>query len=291
MVEDKKKDKTIIAMENPVSAVFDLTDKISHDFPRINNGIQATFIFGLVTTIILSIIYVALIIKSIPPDDLVMILSSFSLFILFIVLAALLLNSYMKWTNLLRFFTRRYNAILAVRYSDPIVPISPGKTLIDRYLTHLWYSYPKFQWFLENNPNAVQIKSNPNNQNHYFDAYLRQKPELMWRLFRLGNQGYGFYIKTFNHIPSIEELKVLERNTQEISKQVSIPPSRSVALFQMESESGEINQKSYDYLINHSISVDIRGKKFKCPMQAVIEMKDNTYDFIPLIPTIPGELP
>lgn len=291
MVEDREKDKTIISMENPVRAIFDLTEKISRDFPRINNGIQATFIYGLITTIVLSIIYLILVINSVPLEDTVMILGSILLFILFIILAALLLNSYSKWSNLLKFFTQRYNAIQAVQYSDPIVPVSPGETLSDRYLTHLWYSYPRLQWLLSVNPNAIQIKSNPNNENYYFDAYIQRKPELSWRLLGLGSQGYGFYIKTYDHIPSVDELKILKMRTKEISQMVSIPPSRAVALFRMDSEFDEIDQKSYDYLIKQSVNVKIGRKTYKCPIQAVIEMKDNTYDFIPLIPTIPSDLP
>ncbi|UCF07721.1 MAG: hypothetical protein JSW28_08780 [Thermoplasmata archaeon] len=290
-VKDEDADRTVIAIENPIGAVFDLTEKMSKEFPEINKKFEATFLFGMIVSAILILAFAGLAI-------LCLYLGIFELAILALIpialssiMAILLIRSYRGWTHLKNFFARRYNAIQAVQYSNPVVPVPPGKTLADRFLTHLWYSYPRLQTLIKTDPQAIQVKSNQNDSINYFDAYIQQKPDSTWQYLGSGSPGYGFYIKSFDHMPSIEDIKILEQKVQEISLQSSIPPSRAVALFRISNYFGELDQDTYDYLINHSITVRMKKREYKCPIQAVIEMEDNNYDFIPLIPTVPNELP
>ena len=282
----KESDKTMKVVENPYAAVFDLADEVSQKTPPIMKlfgiavilGLSMAAFFGL-SFIILSFYETGYAYCYLP------------LGLVFLIIGVILVWPFMKWMELFKFFMYRFDAIKAVRYSDPIVPVPQGNTLTERYLSHLRYSSQRLQWFLRNNPHALQIKSGSPSQTSYFDAHIQKKPGLIWQWFGVGDPGYGFYIKSFNHIPSIDEIRVLEGQVKGISKHFSIPPSRAVALFKMRVESSEIDGPVYDYIINYPIIVKLKQRTYKCPIQAVIEMEDNTYDFIPIIPTIPSELP
>lgn len=277
-------DRTIEAMENPVEAIFDLTEDVSKEFPSIMNIYIIAVILGLLIVLFSGGVSIYLFLV----EDEILYLS-FGLF--FIVFGIFLIWPVLKWNKLIHFFNTRYNAIKAVRYSDPVVPVPPGETLTDRYLTYLWYLYPKLQRLLRYDPYAIKIKSNPDGGEYYFDAYILKKPSLLWRWLGLGDKGYGFYIKSFDRIPSMQEIIYLESRIVHNSRYFSVPPSRAVALFRINSETQEIDEGLYNYFINHPITVNLKQRTFKCPIQAVIEMEDNSYDFIPLIPAIPYELP
>lgn len=284
MVAKKTSDTTIGSMEDPISAVFHLADESRDKLRSIMSFFRIAISIVLVYTVFDILSWISV---SFDEGD----ISYLACSLIPLTSGVLLLIVFSRLRKHSDYFNRRYAAISSIQHSDPFVPIPQGNTLLERYINYLWYISPKLQHLMMIKPKALQIKSSFNRADDYFDAIIQKKPGLSWRLFGFGNRGYGFYIKTFNHIPTLEELRVLEWSGLEVSRRYSIPPSRIVALFQIGGNDMGLSDEAYDYLIKHKITCKMRFREFTCTMQAVIEMQDNSYDFIPIIFNFPDRLP
>jgi hypothetical protein len=125
---------------------------------------------------------------------------------------------------------------------------------------------------------------------YHFDGYIYKPSSSFWRLFGTGDAGYAFFIKAFDHSPTLGEVQAMEKAIQDISAKTGVMPSRIVAL--VEKKAGaKIEEDVYEHVTTKRPIIIVGRQKCVVNLQIVSVDEDDTYDFVPLIAESGGELP
>jgi hypothetical protein len=123
-----------------------------------------------------------------------------------------------------------------------------------------------------------------------FDGYIYRPPSFMWRFIGLGDPGYGFYVKCYDHTPGLSEVQALERAVQDVTSKSMLCPSRIVVL--VDKKVGAlIDDAVYQHITTKKPVIKAGRKKCVVNLQVVSVDEDNTYDFVPVIAEGAQELP
>jgi hypothetical protein len=261
------------AVENPISAVFDLAEEVHDEVPRFRKLVTyATVFIG-----IWLIIDFLLILSSIIGRNAVLAIALLFLFVIGILALAMLRNL----NDFMRYYARRHEAILRVRDEDPIVYVPKGDTAVVR----LFHYIGSKNRALAPAVSAKQyqlgaILKGRSGLLYNFDGYLRSPPGPLWRLLGLGYPGYQLMMKAFGYPPRPEDLISLKNAAEDVAKDNRMPPSRVIALWIRRADQ-ELSEEAYRTISDSQVMFAHRGKKFASSLELIIENEDGTYEFIP----------
>ncbi len=311
--------KDIRAVENPISAVFDLAEDVNHQAPKMRKMMKYATVFVsiwlfldfmLIMTIspfsfpLMVILFVllfslrwvasntsrfALLVFAAVDAVFIVLLFGQNLIIgilltgLF-VLGVILLNLISELNNFFEYYVLRHRAIKSVREEDPVVYIPEGKSSVDRLLHYLSSKNPQLRES-QRKADFIQkpaILKGDSGILYSFDCYVQSSPSALWKLFGTGNAGYALYMKNFEDRPELKDLIALKKAVEDVSNESRIPPSRVIALWKL-SKDESIDDDVYGFLTGEVIEFNPRGSAFNCSMELITEKPDDTYDFIPFV--------
>lgn len=261
------------AVENPISAVFDLADDVYDLTPKMRKMIRYATIFiffSLIWTFILAIVFLVLFFW-------------FGIFLLaLLIVGAIALRLLRTNRKFLIYFEQRHRAIKSVRESNPEVKVPPGNAPVDRMIAYLKERNPEVREVLRRGALRTGTSLNLRSGKYNLDGYAYLPPALMWRLFGTDYSGFTLYIKSFDKVPTMADIKRLESVIKENSRLTGVAPGRIVVVLPQSAE-GNISDVLYEYVTKHSIETRYFFSEKHCALQLAIESKDGTYDFIPFV--------
>ena len=264
-------EKDVRAVENPISAIFDLSEDVAKQAPNIKNLVRyasAFIIVWLIINILLGLVFLA-------EGNLFLMLIMLVLFILGITSLILL----KRINHFFRYYVARQRAITAVRQMDPMVYAPKGSNVTERLVTYLRASIPAFQ------RKEVEVAMpgivHGQNMQYSFDAYLKEPAGGMWKSTGMGMHGFAAYIKKFDAPPTMKDLQALKMAIEDVTQRTGIPPVRAIALWER-AEDQVISDAAYNFVMNNGIEVKHKSRKLTCAMEIVSET-EGSYDFIPYL--------
>ena len=266
--------RDIRAVENPITAVFDLADEVNHEVPRFRKLVTYATIFIGVWLVISFILMLALLFSN-PLLSLIVLF----LFIIGVLALAMLRNL----GDFMRYYCLRHAAIVRVRNDDPIIYVPKGETAVIRLLELIKARNPPMaDAIAARHYQAPSIQRGASSVLYNFDAYLASKPGLLWKILGMGYPGYQLFIKCFQAPPRPEDLLSLKRAAEDVSQATRMPPSRVIALW-TRSPTQNLSEEAFHYLGEATVQFSHRTKSYVSTLELVIENHDGTYEFIPYV--------
>jgi hypothetical protein len=182
------------------------------------------------------------------------------------------------------YFALRHRVIQRVRQADPVVYVPEGKDAVQRILAYLVGTSPDVRGIMAV-PGAVvtpALLTGKTGLTYSFDAYIRQVPSTVRKVFGLGPAGFTVFVKGLDHAPTLADLRSLKAAVEDVSIATKIPPARILVLWRSTKDE-TVTPDVYEFLTKESARVKIRGSTFVCSLELAAERNDGTYDFIPLV--------
>src|SRR5467141_1650836 len=182
------------------------------------------------------------------------------------------------------YFALRHRVIQRVRQADPVVYVPEGKDAVQRILAYLVGTSPDVRGIMAV-PGAVvtpALLTGKTGLTYSFDAYMRQVPSTVRKVFGLGAAGFAVFVKGLDHAPTLADLRSLKSAVEDVSIATGIPPARILVVWRSTKDE-TVTPDVYDFLTKESARVKIRGSTFVCSLELAIERDDGTYDFIPVV--------
>lgn len=279
-------DKSLRSLENPISAVFDLADEVSAQAPTITKRAKYAIIFVIFWLVInFGFIAYFIVLGNI-------IITVFAGFIF--IFGVIALHMLFQTRTFFEYFVKRHSAIKAVRDGNPFVKVPDGKDALERFLNYLRIHNPLFKRLEQLSPYYLQQNVNikgASGFSHHFDAAVRIKPGILWRIFGLGgNKGYALYIRVYESKPTLTDIQAFERGVEDVTERCLAVPSRIVAVHESKRQFDGLDEELYTYILNHPFKIKVRGETFTVNVQVATEV-EGIYDFVPMIPELPNMLP
>jgi hypothetical protein len=264
----------IRAVDNPISALFDLSEDVNNEAPRFRKLVRYASAFIIIWLVVDFILILATIRESLLVGGLLV-----AIFILGLATLSLL----MSMNDFIRYYVMRHRAIMSVRNDEPVIKVPPGPTPVARLLVHLQSRNPELNYLYAPNyaplPTAVQGRSGTIYQ---LDAYLTRHSSFPWWLIGRGYPGYQLFVKLFDHAPRPEELMWFKAAAEDIARAKRMPASRVIALWPRRNED-ELSEESYNILMSQVVRSSHRGKHFASSLELIMENDDGSYEFIPFV--------
>lgn len=264
----------IRAVDNPISALFDLSEDVNAEAPRIRKLVRYATAFILIWLVVDFVLILATI-----GGALVVSLLLIAIFILGIITLGLISNL----NDFFRYYVLRHRAIMSVRNDEPVVSVPPGPTPEVRLLSHLAARNPELSYLYRPGyvPPAQTVRGRSGSY-YPLDVYLSRHSNLLWLLFGWGYPGYQLMVKRFDHPPRPEELMWLKGAAEDIARARRMPASRVIALWPRRRDD-DLSEESYNILTSQVVRFTHRRKSFACSLELIMENEDGTYEFIPFI--------
>jgi len=264
----------IRAVDNPISALFDLSEDVNREAPRFRKLVRYATAF---IVIWLAVDFI-LILVTIRTSLLIGVLLA-AIFVLGLATLGMLLGL----NDFFRYYVMRHRVIMSVRNEDPVVKVPEGPTPAARLLVHLRSRNPELNYLYPSNylpaPLAVRGRSGVL---YHLDLHMARRSGLAWRSIGRGYPGFQLFVKVFDRPPRPEELLWLKNAAEDVSRAKHMPASRVIALWPRQGEQ-DLSEESYNLLMSQVVRSSHRGKHFATSLELIIENDDGTYEFIPYI--------
>jgi hypothetical protein len=200
------------------------------------------------------------------------------------ILGFLILERMRDLRSFFDYFALRHRVIQRVRQADPVIYVPEGKDAVQRILSYLANTSPDVRGIMAV-PGAVvtaALLTGKTGLTYSFDAYMRQAPSTVRKIFGLGPAGFAVFVKGLEHQPTLADLQALKSAVEDVSVATGIPPARILVLWGSKKDES-VTPDVYEFLTKESARVKIRGSTFACSLELAAERDDGTYDFIPLV--------
>lgn len=262
------------AVENPISAIFDLAEDVNNEAPKIRKLVTYATVFIVFWLIVDFVLLLAFLFVN-P-------IISLFLIILF-VLGVLTLSLLRRLNDFFRYYAQRHKVITSVRDADPVVLVPEGKDTVDRLVNLLVSRNPGLrESYSLSEAASPHILKGRSGMYYQFDGYIGKKPGALWRSLGIGYPGYQLFIKAFEKPPGPDDLQALKGAVEDVSMDSRVPPSRVIALWQRRREE-EITEEAYELLVTQIVTFKKGSKVFAISLELIVENEDMTYEFVPYV--------
>ena len=314
--------KDVRAVENPITAVFDLAEDVERQAPKIDRLLRYTRLF-LYVFLVLDFVLIVLLAGEGRALTLLVTVALWGLLLVqgnttnttarglvfagtlalavidmltfgpALVIGVLLVALFYLGMVILAlvhdarsffdYYGLRYRIIRAVREADPVVLVPQGATPVDRLLTLLGQRSAAVAGMLANRQN-VRVPAIVQGRSGvaYQFDAVLTWPPGTLAPFGVGPSGSAVFVKAFAQVPAAADLEALRRAVEDVSLSMRLPPTRVIALWKSDGTT-EVPDGTYAFLMNEVVRVPLGGRTRACSLELVTEMPDGTYDFIPLI--------
>ena len=314
--------KDVRAVENPITAVFDLAEDVERQAPKIDRLLRYTRLF-LYVFLVLDFVLIVLLAGEGRALTLLVTVALWGLLLVqgnttnttarglvfagtlalavidmltfgpALVIGVLLVALFYLGMVILAlvhdarsffdYYGLRYRIIRAVREADPVVLVPQGATPVDRLLTLLGQRSAAVAGMLANRQN-VRVPAIVQGRSGvaYQFDAVLTWPPGTLAPFGVGPSGSVVFVKAFAQVPTAADLEALRRAVEDVSLAMRLPPTRVIALWKSDGRT-EVPDGTYAFLMNEVVRVPLGGRTRACSLELVTEMPDGTYDFIPLI--------
>jgi hypothetical protein len=260
------------AVENPISAIFDLSEDVVAQAGDIGRAVRyATVFMGvwLVVNFLLVVIFFF-------NFNLLL----FGLCAAVLILGAVSLAMLRKVSAFFSYYVVRHAAIKAVRDADPLVYAPQGATPAERLLAHLRATTPQLSSGVEF---AVPgIVEGANRLQYKFDVYAKREPGALWKLLGVGEPGLALFVKIFETKPRPEDVVAFRKAVEGVCARTGAPPLRAIILWLNRAGDG-LDDDTYAALMSNQVRLSGTFSSAACAIEMITELPTGEYDFAPFM--------
>lgn len=272
-------------VEDPISGTFNLAEEVTSRSDKVVFLSRFALYFVVFSLVLDLLLFIAMIFNG----NLFMAMILFSLLITGGITFSLIRTT----RDFLKHADFRYGAINAMREGPAVHNVPSGKTPTERFLRYLKKANPAFRRLLVKRPELL-VKDvhlvGTKGRRYRFEAAVQLRPSILHRMLGKGSPGYNLLIREYRKVPTQNELERLHKDLTDIYHARKLRPNRVVMLFP-----GSGRYKGLPEDLYHSLVVDglfLPGRMdLKLNVQAVGELPNGEYDFVPYIPELPRMLP
>ncbi|MCI4327004.1 MAG: hypothetical protein L3K16_05145 [Thermoplasmata archaeon] len=264
-------------VEDPISAIFDLSDRVAQLAPTVRRMYRYT-----ATILVLWIVLLAFVtLITFGHDVTIAILSVIGL--IAGVIALILVR---ETDGFFRTFVLRHRAIRLLREADPVVKVPAGRTPVERLGRYLAQSSPTIQKFLEDHPEALRyrVEYPGRGRSVAFELVIERPGGVLWRALGRGDPGFAVLARVGPDAPTTADLGRLAEDAQAVVGRLSAVPVRLILL-----RTGAIPlpEDVYEWAVGRPAFLSRGFSRYRVATEIISEGPDGTYDFVPYVLGVP----
>ncbi|MDE1819891.1 MAG: hypothetical protein KGJ23_04695 [Euryarchaeota archaeon] len=264
-------------VEDPISAIFDLSDRVAAMAPTARRMYWANMVIALFWTFLTLIVLVTGL-----RTNAVLALIGFLGFGLGLFALYLLRET----DRFFRGFVARHRTIRLVRDAEPIVKIPEGRTPIERLAHHFSTSNEKVGEALRENPDRLRYqKSWPvKGRDVKFDLAIAKPGGFRWGLTGGGNPGFVLLARVGPETVQLSDLQQMEVDLRAIAGRL---PGRVARCVLLRPKGTPLSHEVYEYATGHPSVLRKGLHSYRVSTEIVTENPDGTYEFVPVVVGVP----
>jgi hypothetical protein len=264
-------------VEDPVSALFDLSDRTAEMAPTMRRMYRYTS----TVVVVYLVIMVILLLVSLRSDLLLALLALVA--IAFGVVALSLLR---ETDRFFRSFAQRHRAIRLFRDADPAPRIPEGRTPVERLVRYLRQSNPRIEELLRDDPNALKLRVElPGGERPAaFDLLLVHPGGASYRAIGIGSGGFAILGRIGPDDPTVADLQAFARDVTNVAPHLDGLAVRSILL---RANPKPLSDAVYDFAVGHPIPVAHGFTQGRSSLEIISENPNGTYDSVPYVLGVP----
>ncbi|HEV2520227.1 MAG TPA: hypothetical protein VGX00_06365 [Thermoplasmata archaeon] len=259
--------------EDPISAIFELTDRASEMAPTIRRMYRYT-----ATVIVLFLaIMVFLLLVGLSGNLAFAVLSLIAIAFGFVALSLLV-----ETDRFYRSFAERYRRIKLLQDAEPSPKIPTGRTPMQRLVHYLAQSNPRVLNQLHEHPESLRYRVRLGSPARplAFDLAIIAPASAGYRWLRAGDAGFALLARLGPDAPTVADLEQFAEEVEGASKRL---PARVVRAILLRLHDEPIGESVHDFAVGHPLNV----AGGKVAIEIVSERPDGTYDLVPHILGVP----
>jgi hypothetical protein len=259
--------------EDPISSIFELTDRASEMAPTIRRMYRYT-----ATVIVLFlVIMVFLLLVGLSANLAFAVLALVAIGFGFVALSLLV-----ETDRFYRSFAERYRRIKLLQDAEPTPKVPPGRTPMQRLVRFLAQSNPRVAAHLHEHPESLRyrVRLGEVASPLAFDMAIVAPASLAFRWVRFGEPGFAILARLGPDAPTVADLEQFAEDVVRASKRL---PARVTRALLVRLHPEPITESVHDFAVGHPVSVP--GGQIA--VEIVSEQSDGTYDLVPHILGVP----
>jgi hypothetical protein len=264
-------------VEDPISAIFDLSDRVAQLAPTVRRMYRYTA--SILVLWILLLGFVTLI--TVGSNLTIAILSVIGLVAGFIALSLL-----RQTDGFFRSFVQRHRAIRLLREADPIVHVPAGRTPVERLGRYLAQSSPAIESYLTEHPEAHRNRSEfpGHGRPVAFELVIERPAGALWRYLGRGDAGFAVLARLGPEAPTTADLARLADDAQAVVGRLSAAPVRLILL---RTGTVPLPEDVYEWAVGRPAFLARGFARYRVATEIITEGPDGTYDFVPYVLGVP----
>jgi hypothetical protein len=260
-------------VEDPVAAVFDLSDRVAQMEPTLRRMYRYTAS----VVVVYIIIMVTLLLVALARDLFLAIL-----IVLALAFGVIALSLLRKTDRFFRSFALRQRAIRLFRDAEPAPKIPEGRTPVERLGRYLTQSNPRVDELIREDPGALRFRVElaAGDRKAPFDLLVLRRGGLLFRRLGIGQAGFAILARVAPDAPTLYDLEQFAAEVAAVSRTLEALPVRAILL---RVHPVPLIEPVYDYAVGHPIAVRHGFTEGRCTLEIISENPNGTYDFVPLV--------
>ena len=264
-------------VEDPISAIFDLSDRVAEMAPDVHRMYRYTAIVLLFWILIMAIVAFATL------------RGAFWLTILAIVglvIGVIGFSLLRRTDRFFHLFVQRHRSIRLVRDADPRARVPEGRTPIERLSRYLTSSNPTVEALVRLDPSAVRFKASVSaaGRGIPFDLVIERPGGSLFRTLGLGDHGFALLARVGPEAPTVADLQRFEHDVVAAGASLGALPVRAILL---RTQPIPLPEDVYEYAVGHPAYVRRGWENYRVALEIITEQPDGTYDFVPHVLGVP----
>jgi hypothetical protein len=264
-------------VEDPISAIFDLSDRVAGMAPTVRRMYRYT-----ATVVVLWILLMIVVI-------LVTFGSNFVIAVLGVaglVVGVLGLGLLRETDRFFTAFVQRHRVIVEVRDAEPVPRVPEGRSPVERLSRYLAASNAVIDRRLREDPGSLRyrVELPAGSRRVPFDLVLLRPGSTGYRLLGRGDPGFAVLARLEAGPTSLGMLQQLEADVQAVAARLPGAPARVILL---RTSPDPLPQEVYDFALGHPVEFSRGLGRYRAAIEIITEHADGTYDLVPHVLGVP----
>jgi hypothetical protein len=263
--------------EDPIAAVFDLSDRAAQMEPTIRRMYRYT-----ATVVVIYLVIMVVLLLVALAHDLFLALLAVGAIAVGVVALSLLRET----DRFIRSFAQRHRVIRLFRDAEPTPKVPEGRTPIERLARYLATSSPTIEQLLREDPQALRyrVALAAGRRTVAFDLVLGRPGGSLYRALGVGDAGYTLLARVGPDAPTLYDLESFATDVAAVAPYLPGLPVRAILL---RTHPVPLIEPAYDYAVGHPIAVRRGWTHGRCTLEVISENPDGTYDLVPHVLGLP----
>jgi hypothetical protein len=264
-------------VEDPISSIFDLSDRVAQMAPTVRRLYRYTAVILVLWIVIMAIVTLF----TFGSNFLIA-----GLAIVGFIVGVIALSLLRQTDAFFRGFVQRHRAIRLVREADPVVKIPEGRTPIERLNRYLVEENPTVARLVHDHSDAVRYRITLSGRGRSvpFDLVIERPGSWFARTLGTGDPGFAVVARLATGAITLVDLQRMEADVVD-----SLPSFRGVPLrlILLRPQPAPLPEDAYEYAVGHPVLLGGRLTHHRASLEVITENPDGTYDFVPRVLGVP----